>query len=474
MKSRDTTIEEYLQKAVELFYREIAPILYWPLVKITLTSQKLSKERPSTRHLKQQVSLRALISHAERRIPYYRLTHRVLGLARNSEWNRADFQTLPCINRKTLQKYHGFFSRPGFRQHLSAYQITSGTTGSPLVVPITQARMIHDAVDMALQASRLGITVSARRALRTNYVYITDALGIKAKKRLSVFKLSRFRKYPIPTAIGDNTFAVIQEIERHNPTFLAGKASSLVHLARMCEKAGYPKPGGIRPQLVFSGAEYLFESDRRLMERIFKGTVVQHYGLTETGVIGWECSQKDGYHFREDRFLVEILRSDDHGDDLPRNSGEIVVTDLKNKGFPLIRYRTGDLGEVEDSGCPCGSSSPKLKLYTGRLTDYFLRSDGSRLNPFGLTLDLRKLPVDQFQLIQEAVNVVKIKFSGPVSSSEVLQSVKKRAQVLLDSEAEVTTEHIEYFPQTKEKFRPYICMIEETGHEPAALSSDTS
>ena len=96
------------------------------------------------------------------------------------------------------------------------------------------------------------------------------------------------------------------------------------------------------------------------------------------------------------------------------------------------------------------------------------------MNPFGLTLDLRKLPVDQFQLIQEAVNVVKIKFSGPVSSSEVLQSVKKRAQVLLDSEAEVTTEHVEYFPQTKEKFRPYICKIEETGQEPETLNSDTS
>lgn len=474
MKPPEKIIEKYLRRAVGLFYREIAPILYWPLVKITLAQQKLSKERQVTKHLKRQVPLQALISHAERHIPYYRLTHRILGVAGNSDWNRANFHTLPCINRKTLQKYHEFFGRPGFRQHLLAYQISSGTTGSPLVVPITQARMIHDAVDMALQASRLGITVSARRALRTNYVYITDALGIKAKKRLSVFKLSRFRKYPIPTAIGDNTLAVIQEIERHNPTFLAGKASSLVHLARMCEKAGYPKPGGIRPELVFSGAEYLFESDRRLMERIFKGTVVQHYGLTETGVIGWECSQKDGYHFREDRFLVEILRSDDHGDNLPLNSGEIVVTDLKNKGFPLIRYRTGDLGEVEDSGCPCGSSSPKLKLYTGRVTDYFLRSDGSRINPFGLTLDLRKLPVDQFQLIQEAVNVVKIKFSGSISSSEVLQSVKKRAQVLLGSEAEVTTEHVEYFPQKKEKFRPYICKIEETGHEPVALNRDTS
>jgi len=454
----ETAITGNFLKAVAFFHREIAPLLNWPFVKMTLVCESRPGQDSSEQGWAQARSLQKLIFAAEHRIPYYQLTHRALGITQTHQWGRSTYKTLPLIDRQTLQKHYDFFDPPGFRRLISAYQITSGTTGTPLTVPISRARMIRDAVDLELQARRMGIAIDARRVFKTNYVYVTDALGTKACKRLHVFRLSRFRKYPVPTMYGEEIQRVIQDIENDNPVFLVGKASSLVHLARMCEKAGYPKNGGIRPKAIFSGAEHLSRADRELLEQIFRTTVAQHYGLTETGVIGWECPEESGFHFRPDRFLVEILPPDGRIINPESDSGEIVVTNLQDLRFPLLRYRTGDIGRLYRERCLCGSHLPRVRLLEGRLAEYFVDRAGNKVNPFGLTLDLRKLPIDQYQIIQEALGAIRIRYSTSVSPQAVIDSVRYRIDELLGSETPVFAEQVPTLMKPGERFKPYICL----------------
>jgi phenylacetate-CoA ligase len=87
---------------------------------------------------------------------------------------------------------------------------------------------------------------------------------------------------------------------------------------------------------------------------------------------------------------------------LESQGGELLVTNLRNRVFPLVRYRTGDLGAVEpgDEPCACGARGPVLARLEGRLVSRFVTGDGRPVDPSQLQPVLSGLRVRQFQLRQ--------------------------------------------------------------------------
>src|SRR5215831_15239744 len=77
-------------------------------------------------------------------------------------------------------------------------------------------------------------------------------------------------------------------------------------------------------------------------------------GLTEIAAWGFECDARSGLtHVHEDYCFPEVL--DETGEPVtPGERGELVCTSLYRKAMPLIRYRTRDVVQVADRGCPCG------------------------------------------------------------------------------------------------------------------------
>jgi phenylacetate-CoA ligase len=67
----------------------------------------------------------------------------------------------------------------------------------------------------------------------------------------------------------------------------------------------------------------------------------------------------------------------------------VVVTPLGVKGFPLVRFRTGDVARLHTKPCACGWNTPRLGPVEGRLAQ--------RLKYRGTTL----YPESIFQVLQE-------------------------------------------------------------------------
>jgi phenylacetate-CoA ligase len=89
-------------------------------------------------------------------------------------------------------------------------------------------------------------------------------------------------------------------------------------------------------------------------------SIVDVYGLSETGLIAMGCRSGRGLHVFEDACLVELVKPD--GDRVVGTDeiGEIVITRLGSPSLPLVRYRTGDAGTLDRSPCPCGRTAPRL------------------------------------------------------------------------------------------------------------------
>ncbi len=60
--------------------------------------------------------------------------------------------------------------------------------------------------------------------------------------------------------------------------------------------------------------------------------------------------------------------------------GELVFTTITKQGFPLIRYRTGDISGIIEGSCSCGRTTRRIKRISGR-TDDMMIVDGNNLFP---------------------------------------------------------------------------------------------
>lgn len=79
-------------------------------------------------------------------------------------------------------------------------------------------------------------------------------------------------------------------------------------------------------------------------------TAIDYFGTRHVMPIAAETAEEDGLHVADDYAIVEIV-DPDSGDPLPIGErGEVVVTHRRKEGFPLVRFRTGDLAELERRG----------------------------------------------------------------------------------------------------------------------------
>ena len=105
-------------------------------------------------------------------------------------------------------------------------------------------------------------------------------------------------------------------------------------------------------------------------------TAVDYFGTRQVLPIAAETAAEKGLHVVSEYAIVEIV-DPDTGEALePGDRGEVVVTHRRKEGFPLVRYRTGDLAELERRG-------DELVLPDGVIgrTDDRLKVKGVKLYP---------------------------------------------------------------------------------------------
>ena len=214
------------------------------------------------------------------------------------------------------------------------------------------------------------------------------------------------------------------------PRILFGYASSLHRFAQFVRQGPYQ---GIRFDGIISSAEVLPEAVRQVIEETFKCRVFNRYGTKDLGGIACECEAHSGLHVSAENNLIEILCDD--RPTRPGETGSIIVTNLNNWGMPFIRYSIGDEGAWDDdSRCPCGRSSPRLKAVDGRIVDRFVTRDGraswAGFAGDGYSLLFAQPTIKQFQIIQESLDKITVLL---VKEGEIPASLLHRIELTLQT-----------------------------------------
>ncbi|MBF0201572.1 MAG: phenylacetate--CoA ligase family protein [Desulfamplus sp.] len=100
-----------------------------------------------------------------------------------------------------------------------------------------------------------------------------------------------------------------------------------------------------------------------------------NYGLSEIPgpAIAFECGC-GGMHINDDHILPEIIDPVTLETLPPGQKGELVLTTLSARAFPLIRFRTGDMARFIAKPCECGSPLIKMEWLPGRSDDMMVIS----------------------------------------------------------------------------------------------------
>lgn len=316
-------------------------------------------------------------------------------LARLPFFTKEDFREayplkMSCVDRRDLMEMH----------------MSSGSTGTPVVMAYTKNDLLQWAECMARCYAMAGLEKGDALQIIPTFGLFNGGFGCYHGAR-------KAQLFTIPASSG-NTERQIRLMRDFN---VRGFVSVVSYVPRIIEKLD-AESGGDRdiPSLrvgIFGSETFSDETRRRIEERLHI-ECFDIYGMTETGGIGTtgqDCRAHAGLHVWEDQYITEII-DPKTGRTVPDGEyGEVVFTSLNREAMPIIRYRTHDISRVVSRGkCACGRTSLRIDRITGR-TDDMLIVKGVNFYPRQVEQALKEIPgvADEFQIIlDEAGGVTEV------------------------------------------------------------------
>jgi phenylacetate-CoA ligase len=401
----------------------------------TLDKGKECRLQPTDKlHDMQTGMLRAHIRQALNS-PYYKRKYHKAGITPEDISSVADLRLLPLTSREDIDTFGDDF-RAVPQEKITDLSLTSGTTSMPVKIPYTTQDLDRLAYNEAMAFWGAGIRpddtclicVTLDRCFIAGLAYYTGLVKLGA------------------TAIRSGAGQPARQwelIRQLFPNVLIGVPTFLLQIAEWAKNHGKnPANAGIKA-LVTIG-EPIRKPDFSLtplgqkLSATWQSPVFSSYGATELETGTCECSFGKGGHVHPELSLVEIIN--DQGKPVPDGeAGELVFTPLGVQGFPLIRFRTGDISRKYQEPCPCGWQTARLGPIEGRIAQ--------RLKYRGTTI----YPDSIFQVLQEFEDV-KASFIEVRSAYDLSDDIR----IVVGCDTQLDKKELEAHLQARLRVRPEV------------------
>jgi phenylacetate-CoA ligase len=244
---------------------------------------------------------------------------------------------------------------------------TSGTTGAPSFIPLTAGDLESWVTASARSYAASGIAAGQR-------VVTTYAAGpFAAGAALAAFERIGLTHVPVGTG---NTERLMQAIRLLRPDAAVLTPSYAAYAVEWAAERGIDLRGSSVQRLLVAGEPGGGEpAFRAQLEAGWGARVTEAMGIGDIGVSLWgECEEQDGMHLGARDFVHAELVEPETGEPLDivdGATGELVLTHLRHRAAPLLRFRTRDHVQVRTSPCACGRTSPRVRCL-GRTDDMLI------------------------------------------------------------------------------------------------------
>lgn len=316
--------------------------------------------------------LQSTLNRAYRNVPFHQQRFQRKGIDPSEIQSLRDVQRLPFTTRKHLSENYpyGLFAVP--LRDIVRIHTAPGTRSNPTVSGYTRQdlQIWENMVATALQSS--GVTPD-------------DILQISLDPGLDTWG----RDYQsgaesLGASVIPNTLLSIEKqlmvMRDYKPSALVTTPSYAYQLATHLETKGvHPEDFNLK-KLILVG-EPADPAQRDLLEAKLHVRTSQHFGLSEVPgpALAYECENRSCLHVNDDHFLPEIIDPSTN-ESLPAGEvGELVLTTLTTRAFPLIRFRTGDMARILAEACDCDCRLVRIEWRPER-NDRLIRIRGVKVH----------------------------------------------------------------------------------------------
>jgi phenylacetate-CoA ligase len=317
--------------------------------------------------------LQATLNRVVRYVSFYKQSFDAHGVDVEDIRSVGDLRRLPFTTKEDLRRSYPYdmFAVP--LRDIVRVHSTSGTTGLPIVVGYTKNDLRHWTECTARLLVAAGVTDHDAVQIAFPLNLFTGGFGFyQGAEQIGASVI------PSSTETAARQVRIMKD---YKSTVLVCAPSFAVAVAAALQEEGLHAES-LTLRVGLFGSEPWSESLRSQIETSLHITALDNYGLTEVigpGVAG-ECGERDGLHINEDHFIVEVVDPKTLEPVPEGEEGELVFTTITKEGFPVIRYRTGDLSRLLPGDCPCGRSFRRMQRVSGR-TDDLMFFQGLKVMP---------------------------------------------------------------------------------------------
>ncbi|MEE8732521.1 MAG: AMP-binding protein, partial [Eggerthellaceae bacterium] len=212
---------------------------------------------------------------------------------------QADFEALPFTEKADLRAAYplGLAAVPD--EKIVRIHSSSGTTGTPVIIPYTQKDVDDWAIQFARCFEMAGVTPQDRVQITPGYGLWTAGIGFQAG-------VERLGAMAIPMGPG-NTEKQLKFMQDMQSTVLCATSSYALLLAEEIEKRGIRDKINLKKGVI--GSERWGDKMRNRIKNELGIQIYDIYGLTEIygPGIGISCDYDCGMHYWDDYIYLEIL-----------------------------------------------------------------------------------------------------------------------------------------------------------------------
>lgn len=388
------------------------------------TFEEIFRERASWTQAEylnwQKNAVTEMLVYAAQKVPYYR--NYWTG---KDQSNIGDINAWPILDKDIVRNHPTQFISDDFNIKDLSVMHTSGTSGKPMTIYLSKESfgLWYALYDLRIKKENgvdpfkdaygtfAGQLICAQNQTKAPF-WVHNQLG----------KQVYFSSYHLNE---NNIQSYVKAMVDYKLTYLMGYTSALHSVVVLAKAQNIELP---KLKLVITNAEPLFDHQRELISAAFQCPVVQTYSGCEYAFGGTEDLQKNMWLWPESG-LLEVLTV--NGNIQPYGQGAFLATGLVNKAMPLIRYKIGDSGTIEDPEITKSIGNMlRLTSIDGRTDDLIKTPDGrlvGRLDPvFKADFTIKEAQIIQEKLTLIILKVVEDKNFNEAQKQELIARLKDR------------------------------------------------
>ena len=403
----------------------------------TLYSENFYAFKNGTSYADTEEKLRRLMDHARKNTEFYKDIPEDAKLT--------DF---PVVDKEVLRNNYdsilvkSFADAPGSRK-----MSTSGSTGTPLTIVQDRNKVLHDTVDGIFLGVLGNYYIGQKMAFIRVWVH-------NVRKSPLVLFMQNYIMMDSSSLSDESIKKMLDTLKKQKVRCVVGYASALTEISKYIDRTSYDLTGHVISSII-PISESMPEKVRERLSCQFGCYVQSWYSNEENGIMGIQGRNCEDYYINSENYYYEILKMDS---DEPAEDGElgrIVITDLNNFAFPIIRYDNGDtaIARHVDKG---QRYKLFLKQIYGRRSDIIYDTEGNALTPFIITNNLWDAAgVKQYQFIQKGKTKYLLKLNGDPEIMDI-EDIRGRIIPYLGSNAQMEIEFTDEIPVLASGKRKYI------------------